>query len=75
MLLQQLGDGQRRRAMPFHAQLQRLKAAQEEESGQRCNGGAGEIAQPMAPDHFDDAFWSGHDAGDKVAMPANELGR
>ena len=29
----------------------------------------------MAPDHFDNAFWSRHDAGDNVAMPADELGR
>jgi hypothetical protein len=75
MLLQQLGDGQCRRAMPFHAQFERLQAAQKEESGQRRNSGAGEVAQPMAPDHFDNAFWSRHDAGDKVAMPADELGR
>jgi len=75
MLLQKLGDGQCRRAMPFRSPFQRLQVAQKEEGGQRRNSGAREVAQLMARDRFDDAFWSRHDADDKIAMPANELGR
>jgi hypothetical protein len=73
MLLQKLGDGQCRRAMPFRSPFQRLQAAQKEEGGQRRNSGAGEVAQLMAPDRFDNAFWSRHDADDKIAMPPMNL--
>jgi hypothetical protein len=75
MLFQQLCDSQGRGAMTLHSQLKCLEAAQEKECGQRRNGGAGEVTQPMTPDVLDDLFRSRHNARDQVAMPANKLGR
>jgi hypothetical protein len=53
MALQQLRDRHRRRAMPFHAQLQRFQAPQQEEGGDRRDCRTGKITQAVATDGLD----------------------